>query len=196
MWGIIVMIIKYKRLLIRNAIIISVIIVSIWGILYQNFYRNSNKTVIHIFVTAQFVDDELDNIIERELNQEYTNIEIEIFYINSTDELYLSTLQTKGIFDSDILIIPELIFEANDPSSFLEFNQEVIDNLILDDNYQLAYNQNKIYGISFRLDELSNTYSDNVIGDNEAYTLTINSDSDSNSLNLLLITEIINILIN
>lgn len=89
-----------------SHVISIILLVSVfWTLFYQNTFKIQKNEIFTLFITADYVDSKaLENQVQSELTN-YGIRKVVIIYISENDTYFTTQLMTRGLFDSDLLIL-------------------------------------------------------------------------------------------
>lgn len=146
----------------------------IYLMIFTSINRAPDDMTVKMYVTANYVNKKA--IKETVINDEVKAVIIN--FDNEDDEYYSSSLETQGLLNSDILIIPENVFDSSDKlNSFIEIADEMFnENNSNKDEYNLLIRDEMIYGIIVYKKDLVDIFGQNIEfqNENETYIIAIN----------------------
>lgn len=120
----------------------------VWSGIYSVLNQVAPYETLQIFISLANYQTNLPDYLLEELSA-YPLKKIQIVAVDDQDSLFVSSFQTAGILDSDILILPASFLNTLESfDDFAIFNNQVLQDFHFDsENTQFYQRLNKKYGV-------------------------------------------------
>lgn len=155
----------------------AIVILFSWYLAFNSYYGVKADEKVSIYIGSSFVKiNELKSILEANVDDERLR-QVNVNYDNNSDDDFYLKLNTRGLVNTDIVILPKSVVDDLNPLYlFAALDKELLIYYFDVDNYTYLYQNGICLGLVIKNDNIS-LLSEYITFYDEEYYLFINKNS-------------------